>query len=305
MFEAFFPKITLPSDETDIRKGDGFGIRCGGIVATIDFFQGGEATKGLIAWLRSIGASQIDLAVATHAHGDHFGGYYEAVEAGIRIKEFRCYHPDSIRGGNDESRKDSDNLLKLIRWLQENGYECLTVSEMFQRFSGGEITGKTAVITFDDGYPDVYTYAFPVLSVYGFPATTYLVASKIDSPKNLTAEMIRDLHDAGWEIGSHSMTHSDLLNHEDLDSEICGSRNLIAAMTGIPLSDVVSFAYPYGNADETVITKVWKCGYLSGAGLGQIPVSASQNPCYFSRHPVTSDMTLEDFTALFLPGDEK
>ena len=192
-----------------------------------------------------------------------------------------------------------------IRWLQENGYECLTVSEMFQRFSGGEITGKTAVITFDDGYPDVYTYAFPVLSVYGFPATTYLVASKIDSPKNLTAEMIRDLHDAGWEIGSHSMTHSDLLNHEDLDSEICGSRNLIAAMTGIPLSDVVSFAYPYGNADEIVITKVWKCGYLSGAGLGQIPVSASQNPCYFSRHPVTSDMKLEDFTALFLHGDEK
>ena len=117
--------------------------------------------------------------------------------------------------------------------------------------------------------------------------------------------MIRDLYDAEWEIGSHSMTHSDLMNHEDLDSEICGSRNLIAAMTGIPLSDVVSFAYPYGNADEIVITKVWKCGYLSGAGLGQIPVSASQNPCYFSRHPVTSDMTLEDFTALFLPGDEK
>ena len=192
-----------------------------------------------------------------------------------------------------------------IRWLQENGYECLTVSEMFQRFSEGEITGKTAVITFDDGYPDVYTYAFPVLSVYGFPATTYLVASKIDSPKNLTAEMIRDLYDAEWEIGSHSMTHSDLMNHEDLDSEICGSRNLIAAMTGIPLSDVVSFAYPYGNADEIVITKVWKCGYLSGAGLGQIPVSASQNPCYFSRHPVTSDMKLEDFTALFLHGDEK
>ena len=192
-----------------------------------------------------------------------------------------------------------------IRWLQENGYVCLTVSEMFQGFAEGRITEKTAVITFDDGYPDVYTYAFPVLSSYGFPATTYLVAAKIDSPKNLTGDMIRELYDAGWEIGSHSMTHSDLMIHEDLDSEICRSRNLISSMTGIPLSEVVSFAYPYGNADETVTTKVWKCGYQSGAGLGQIPVSSFQNPYYFSRHPVTSDMTLEDFTALFPPGDEK
>ena len=101
------------------------------------------------------------------------------------------------------------------------------------------------------------------------------------------------------------MTHSDLMNHEDLDDEICGSRNLIAAMTGIPLSDLVSFAYPYGNADEIVTTKVWKCGYQSESGLGQIPVSAFQNPYYFSRHPVTSDMTLEDFAALFLTGDEE
>ena len=186
-----------------------------------------------------------------------------------------------------------------IRWLKENGYECLTVSEMFQRLAEGGIERKTAAITFDDGYPDVYTYAFPVLTAYGFPATTYLVAAKIDSPKNLTSDMIRDLHDAGWEIGSHSMTHSDLLNHNDLDAEICGSRNLIAAIAGIPLSDVVTFAYPYGNADETVTTKVWKCGYLSGAGLGQISVSSSLNPYYFSRHPVTSDMTLEDFTSLF------
>ena len=192
-----------------------------------------------------------------------------------------------------------------IRWLQENGYECLTVSEMYQRFAERGITGKTAVITFDDGYPDVYTYAFPVLSSYGFPATTYLVAEKIDSPKNLTSDMIREMHDAGWEIGSHSMTHSDLMNHDDLDAEICGSRNLISSMTGIPLSDVVSFAYPYGNADETVTEKVWKCGYQSGAGLGQIPVSSSQNPYYFSRHPVTSDMTLQDFSSLFISGEMK
>ena len=126
-FDAVFPKITLPSNKTDVRKGGGLGIRVAGKFMVADAFQGGEATNGLIAWLKENNAEQIDLAVATHAHGDHTGGFYDIVEAGIPIKEFHCYHIDSIRGGNDESRKDSDNLLKLIRWLQIRGTRVLFV----------------------------------------------------------------------------------------------------------------------------------------------------------------------------------
>lgn len=130
--DAFFPKITLPSGKTDIRKGGGLGIRYTddkGVVKimVVDAFQGGEATNGLIAWLKDIKAEQVDLGVATHAHGDHTGGFYDIVNAGIPIKEFRCYHIDSIRGGNDASREDSDNLLKLIRWLQIRGTRVLFV----------------------------------------------------------------------------------------------------------------------------------------------------------------------------------
>ena len=130
--DAFFPKITLPSGKTDIRKGGGLGIRFtddkGEVkIMVVDAFQGGEATNGLIAWLKDIKAEQVDLAVATHAHGDHTGGFYDIVNAGIPIKEFRCYHIDSIRGGNAASREDSDNLLKLIRWLQVRGTHVLFV----------------------------------------------------------------------------------------------------------------------------------------------------------------------------------
>ena len=113
--DGYFPKITLPSNKTDVRKGDGIAMIINGKVMVIDAYEGSEATKGLISWLKSQGVTTIDLAVCTHAHGDHFGGFYTAVENGIKIKEFRCYHIDSIRGGNAESRKDSDNLLKLIR----------------------------------------------------------------------------------------------------------------------------------------------------------------------------------------------
>ena len=96
-------------------------------VMLVDAFDGGEATRGLIAWLKSNKVTQIDLAVDTHAHGDHYGGFKPIVNAGIPIKEFRSYHIASIRGGNAASREDSDNLLELIRWLQARGTRVLFV----------------------------------------------------------------------------------------------------------------------------------------------------------------------------------
>lgn len=126
--DGYFPKITLPSNKTDIRKGDGLLLLfTNGRVMAVDLFDGGEASKNAVSWLKSNKITQIDLAICTHAHGDHYGGFYTAVENGIIIKEFRCYHINSIRSGNAESRKDSDNLLKLIRWLQARGTRVLFV----------------------------------------------------------------------------------------------------------------------------------------------------------------------------------
>lgn len=127
MFNAYVPKITLPAGESDIRKGDGIGMIINGKVMLVDAFDGGEATRGLIAWLKSNKVTQIDLAVDTHAHGDHYGGFKPIVNAGIKIKEFRSYHIASIRGGNAASREDSDNLLELIRWLQARDTRVLFV----------------------------------------------------------------------------------------------------------------------------------------------------------------------------------
>lgn len=127
MFNAFVPKITLPERKSDVRKGDGIGMIINGKAMLVDAFQGDEATNGLISWLKSNGITEIELAVGTHAHGDHYGGFKPIVNAGIKIKEFRSYHIASIRGGNAASREDSDNLLELIRWLQARDTRVLFV----------------------------------------------------------------------------------------------------------------------------------------------------------------------------------
>ena len=186
-----------------------------------------------------------------------------------------------------------------MRFLRDAGYTAVTVSEMFDSLSEGTLPEKTVAITFDDGYLNIYEEVFPLLKELGFPATTYIVGRTIDAPKSLTGEMLREMYEAGWEIGSHSMSHGDLPSTEDLNYEICFSRQAISSASGIPLEDVVSFAYPYGSADERTMTKVYKCGFKNGGGLGNMLVTSNSNKYYFARYSMYADTSPEAFEKLF------
>ena len=186
-----------------------------------------------------------------------------------------------------------------MEWLKENGYEAVTVSQLFDMIDSETLQEKAVAITFDDGYLHVYDEVFPYLKELGFTATVYPVGEKLDTQKNLTGAMLKEMYDAGWEIGSHSMSHSDLIESEDLNYEICFSKTVISETAGIPLDDVSSFAYPYGNADERVMTKVYKCGFLNGGGLGNMFINDSSNRYYFARYSMFSNLSLEEFVRIF------
>ncbi len=47
---------------------------------------------------------------------------------------------------------------------------------------GKNLPPRPLLITFDDGYLDNYTHAFPVLKQYGFPAVIFLLTSRMDNP---------------------------------------------------------------------------------------------------------------------------
>lgn len=64
--------------------------------------------------------------------------------------------------------------------------------------------------TFDDGIASTYTNGFPLLRKYGFTATAGIVASRVTSGNNdyMDITQVRALEQAGWEIASHSLTHT-------------------------------------------------------------------------------------------------
>jgi peptidoglycan/xylan/chitin deacetylase (PgdA/CDA1 family) len=127
--------------------------------------------------------------------------------------------------------------------------------------SGGNDNRKTVVLTFDDGLRDFYTSAFPILQGHGQTASVFLPTAFIgDQPGHfkgqecMTWSEARKLHEAGIEIGSHTVNHPRLyeLGFDEIRAELASSKAMIEDRLG---SVVVSFAYPYAFpvADQSFV----------------------------------------------------
>ena len=68
---------------------------------------------------------------------------------------------------------------KHLQYMQAHGYHMVTVAELAERLSTGKSMDKYIALSFDDGYTDNYTEAFPLLKKYGARGTFSVINSKI------------------------------------------------------------------------------------------------------------------------------
>lgn len=129
--------------------------------------------------------------------------------------------------------------------------------------------------TFDDGYKDQYTTAFPLFKRHNITATTYIIAGLVgDSFENQTLmdwKEIKALGNGGWEIGSHTYSHRDLteLDTASINYELKQSK-LILKGQGF---DVKSLSVPYGKYNEhikNIAKKYYESVRPSDWGLNKI-----------------------------------
>lgn len=181
-----------------------------------------------------------------------------------------------------EHRRDSlavraSDFAAQMAWLRRRGYRAITLREfMSQSIKKGE---RLVIITFDDGYADNYTLAWPILKQHGFVATIFLVSDYVntkqilpwDQPKILSPsetshyhvlswDQIHDMAASGIEFGSHTCTHPELTTtspEQSLD-EVDRSRHDLQRQLG---QDVVSFCYPRGALNAATIRLVEQSGY--------------------------------------------
>jgi len=162
-----------------------------------------------------------------------------------------------------------------LRWLRRRGLKGVCMRDLLAARQAGSGAGLVG-LTFDDGYADFASYAVPALERYGFSATVFPIAARLggdnewdsEGPRKplLTAKQVRQLADAGMEIGSHGMLHVSLISVPDaeLASELRDSR---AVLQGISGQEVAGFCYPYGDVDSRVIAAVRSAGYGYGCAI--------------------------------------
>ncbi|MCJ7584159.1 MAG: polysaccharide deacetylase family protein [Anaerolineales bacterium] len=194
------------------------------------------------------------------------------------------------------AREDFEMQMKA---LSDWGYTSISITQLTEAIlHGARLPNRPVVITFDDGDLDVFTNAYPLMQKYGFSGVVYIVINFLYADGYMGIDQIKEMVAAGWEVGSHSMTHADLrYAHDSLDVEIAQSRIDLQEALGVP---VMSFAYPFGEMDTVVSQKVQDYGYTSAVGLGTLWNQSVYNLYYLSRRPVIGGVDLGTF-ASYLP----
>jgi peptidoglycan/xylan/chitin deacetylase (PgdA/CDA1 family) len=160
-------------------------------------------------------------------------------------------------------------------YLQRAGYSCLSLAEVVQGYRTNQRRSQRRfVLTFDDGYADFYSHAYPILHRYGFTATVFLVAERVgfrsdwegqngDAAADLLSwDEIRQLAEWGIDFGSHTLTHPRLtrLSSQEATHEIENSKAIIGERLG---RKIELFSYPFGASNVRLQQIVSKSGYAA------------------------------------------
>ena len=149
-------------------------------------------------------------------------------------------------GSPDTSRVDGVQVRVTDRGTGEPATVWFNGIALVQRNDRGIVT-----IAFDDGYDSDYTHARPVLDRYHFPATSYVVGSLVGGPGRLSVAQLKNLQDLnGWDIASHSYTHSNLTERagSEIDTDLDLSKQFLV-QNGLYRGSE-HFAYPNGIFDS-------------------------------------------------------
>lgn len=218
------------------------------------------------------------------------------------------YHQVSDRFDLSITRQKISQFERGIRFLHEQGYKAVRLEEILSTDENQD--EKKVALTFDDAYQDIYLNAFPVLQKLGFIACIFVITGYVgrynewdynwgrNRKKHLSWEQIKEMADAGFDIGSHTVHHPDLtkIPKQFVEYELKRSKEILEDKLG---QTVDFLSYPFGRYNRYVQKETERLGYKGAYTLcsnskenGFNPFSQKRWGVYLLDSPLTLKIKL-------------
>lgn len=223
--------------------------------------------------------------------------------APYRATPILMYHSIS----NEEQKSnilslDKKAFISQMEYLSGHSYKIVPLKTLVQAMrQGKKIAHNWVVLTFDDGFRDFYTNAYPVLKTRQFNAAMFVYIDKVGRDENsLTWQDINKLQEEGLvDIGTHSLSHASLVCLSPLEArqEILESKSIIEERLKRPIT---FFSYPFGALNDGIIQMVKQSGYEAAVGTAYRKGEFKDNDIFILRRVFVSKISKHPFVFRFM-----
>ena len=225
----------------------------------------------------------------------------------VRVPILMYHYIRNDPGRRDPAGEDLSvspvHFLQQMTYLATSGFHTITLDDLLAAIQWGTpLPSHPIILTFDDGYEDFYTAAYPVLHTLGLRATSFVITGKVGLSGYLTWDQIRAMQASGLvQFESHTVDHADM-GHMPLSRavyEMAASKAILEQQTG---TQVLYFCYPAGHYRPGDISLLWSTGYNAGVGTRYGVLHSLSDLAALTRVRIHGADTFASFVAKVTPA---
>lgn len=179
---------------------------------------------------------------------------------------------EAKENGNGGLTVDPETFDAQMAYLVSRGYTTISAERLAEALLGkAGLPAKSIVVSMDDGYADIYTYAYPIMQKYGIVASLAISTGLLNNPGYMSWDQLRQMTSSGKVfVYNHTWSHANLYqaSKEKAQYEVVTAKGQLAEYLG---SNSSVFFHPYGGASNEAIGVLRANGY--SAAFSTIPGS--------------------------------